>query len=91
MSDYLPVSSRGLSAEASILYDALFANREGGTTHPSDYTIWEDVYLDNAIAEVPFRGPQLSGLFSALEAKGLYKPMSEGWGEVRVEEPEAGS
>lgn len=82
----LDVANLNLSDDAGRLYQACFRQGDGNLCLDSDNALWMAVYLDNALANVPFRGKQLSGLFSALEAKGLYRPTGRAWGEIRVEE-----
>lgn len=87
----LDVTDMGLSPEAERLYKACFRQGDGNFCLDSDDSLWGDVYLDNALSNVPFRGKQLSGLFSALEGKKLYRPMGYGFGEIRVEEIDEGA
>jgi hypothetical protein len=94
MTDYpyrlVDTSEMGLSADAVTLYKSMFRKGDGNIALRSDDTLWEDVYLDNARKDFPASGKRLSGLFSALEAKGLYRPLDDGyWGEVRIEESDA--
>jgi hypothetical protein len=83
-------SGMGLSADAVTLYKSMFRQGDGNMCSDSDYTLWMDVYLDNARPNFPATGKRLSGLFAALTEKGLYRPL-DGFavGEIRVEDVES--
>ena len=79
------IPADGLSADAAALYRSMFRKGDGHVSQGDDGRLWMDVYLDNARAGFPATGARLSGLFSALEQRGLYRPIDGyAWGEICV-------
>ncbi len=78
-----------LNHDETTVLEALRANVEGDRQVRADGSVWHQVYLDNAFADLKINRSAFAGYLSALTRKGFYVSQEDGFfGDVRTAEIE---
>ena len=74
-----------LNHDETTVLEALRANVEGDRQVRADGSVWRQVYLDNASADLVINRSAFAGYLSALQRKGFYVSQEDGFfGDVRI-------